>query len=328
MRAVVCPSYGPVSSLRVRQVERPRPAADQVLVRVAAAGVNFPDGLMVRGEYQTAMTPPFVPGSEVAGVVAEVGEAVTALAPGTRVVGFCGTGGYAEYALANAAQVVQLPASVPYRQAAGLTVVYSTALHGLVDRAGLAAGQTLLVLGAAGGVGLAAVQLGRLLGATVIAAASTPDKRALCERNGAQHTLDYTTGSLRDDCRALTDGRGIDVVFDAVGGPVAAAAVRSLAWGGRYLVVGFASGEIPSLAFNRLLLNSGSLLGVLWGQWARRNPELNRANLTRLLGWAATGELAVHLDGRFDLDGAVAALELVMDRRVTGKAVIDVNLEA
>lgn len=324
MKAVVCTGYGDVDTLRVLEVDRPVPGPDEVLVRVAAAGVNFPDGLMVRGEYQTAMVPPFIPGSEVSGVVEAVGDGVRDLSAGQRVAGFCGTGGYAEYATARAADVIELPATVADREAAGLIVAYSTALHGLVDRAAVAAGETVLVLGAAGGVGLAAVQLASVHGATVIAAASSDAKRGLALANGAVHAVDHTAGDLRERCRELTGGRGVDVVVDMVGGSAATEALRCLAWGGRYLVVGFAAGEIPSVAFNRLLLTSGSLLGVLWGQWAKRNPERNRRNLARLVSWAAEGRVRPHIDGRYALDEAAGALDHVMNRRATGKVVLEI----
>jgi NADPH2:quinone reductase len=327
MRAVVCTEYGDVDALQVRDVARPEPGPGEILVRVAAAGVNFPDGLMVRGEYQTTMVPPFVPGSEVAGVVEAVGEGGSALAPGTRVVAFCGTGGYAEYAVARTANAVELPVSVAAGDAAGLIVAHGTALHALVDRARLAAGETVLVLGAAGGVGLATVQLAHLLGATVIAVASTPAKRELATAEGADHAIDYGD-DLRERCRELTGGRGVNVVVDMVGGSIASQALRSLAWDGRYLVVGFAAGEIPSVAFNRLLLNSTGVLGVLWGQWARRNPEANRDHLRRLVEWVAQDRLRPRVDRTFALDDAPAALAHVMQRRVAGKVVLTVDAES
>lgn len=324
MRAAVCAELGDESQLRVREVERPEPGAGSVLIRVTAAGVNFPDGLMVRGEYQKTMTPPFVPGCEVAGVVARVGDGVTDLSPGTRVAGFCGTGGFAEFVVVDRPNVVTLPDGISDLEAAGLIVAHGTALHALVDRARLEPGETVLVLGAAGGVGLAAVQIANALGATVIAVASTVDKRELAVANGAHHALGYGP-DLRDRCRDLTGGRGVDVVVDVVGGAAAKEALRAMGWAGRYLVVGFAAGEIPSVPFNRLLLNSSSLLGVLWGQWARRNPQDSQRNLVRLIEWVAAGRFRPHVDRTYPLEQAGDALVHVMARRVAGKVVLDVG---
>jgi NADPH2:quinone reductase len=304
------------------------PGPGEVLVEVHAAGVNFPDGLMVAGTYQTKPALPFSPGSEVAGLVRAVGHGVDGLAPGTRVTAFCGTGGYAEQVVVAATRVHPIPDGMPMEHAAAFPVVYGTSFHGLVDRAALLAGETLLVLGASGGVGLTAVQIGAALGARVIAAASSAEKLALAAEHGATDLIDYGSEDLRARVKEITGGAGVDVVYDPVGGPSAEAAVRSLAWGGRYLTVGYASGDIPRVGMNRLLLQEGSLLGVLWGAWAVRNPQSNAANMARLFDLYTDGRLRPHVSCSHPLSEAATALGVVMNREALGKLVLTTGAAA
>lgn len=321
MKALLCRTLGAPDTLRYEDVDDPVPGPGEVLVEVHASGVNFPDGLIVAGNYQTKPTLPFVPGSEAAGVVRAVGADVTGLGVGTRVLAFCGMGGYAEQVVVPAQMVFPIPDAMSYTDAAGFAVTYGTSCHGLVDRADLRAGETLLVLGASGGVGLTAVEIGKALGARVIAAASSPEKLELCRAHGADETIDYSREDLRARLTELTDG-GVDVVYDPVGGDHAQAAVRSLAWGGRYLTVGYASGDIPKVGLNRLLVCSGSVHGVLWGAWAKRNPDRNADNMNRLFGWYERGALHPHVSETFPLPDAAAALDVVMGRRALGKVVL------
>jgi NADPH2:quinone reductase len=300
----------------------PVPGPGEVLIDVHAAGVNFPDGLIVAGTYQTKPDLPFSPGSEVAGVVSAVGAGVTGLAPGTRVTAFCGIGGYAEQVVVAAPRVHAIPDGMPMEHAAAFPVVYGTSYHGLVDRAALQAGETLLVLGASGGVGLTAVQIGAALGARVIAAASSAEKLALAAEHGATELVDYRADDLRTRLAEITGGAGVDVVYDPVGGAAADAAVRSLAWGGRHLTVGYASGDIPRVGLNRLLLTEGALLGVLWGAWSVRHPEANAANMARLFDWYSAGRLRPHVSRTHPLGEAATALDVVLNRGALGKLVL------
>lgn len=322
MRALICRRLGSPEVLEYGDL--PDPVADpgEVVLDVEAAGVNFPDGLMVAGNYQTRPELPFVPGSEVAGTVRSLGSGVTGLQVGQRVTAFCGTGGYAEQVAVPAEHVHPRPDSMSAVDAAAFPVAYGTSYHGLVDRAGLAAGETLLVLGAAGGVGLTAVEIGHALGARVIAAASSTEKLELCAAHGADELLDYRENDLKAGLDELTGGKGVDVVYDPVGGAAAETAVRKLAWGGRFLTIGYASGEIPRVGMNRLLLNEGNLLGVLWGAWARRNPDRNAHNMAQLLDWHEQGTLRPHIGGTWQLADGVAALDTVMSRSALGKIVL------
>lgn len=321
MKAQLCRVLGAPHTLRYEDVESPTPGPGEVLLDVHASGVNFPDGLIVSGDYQSKPALPFVPGSEVAGVVAAVGAGVTSIRPGTRALAFCSMGGYAEQVAVPATMVFAIPESMSYTDAAGFVVTYGTSCHGLVDRADLQPGETLLVLGASGGVGLTAVEIGKALGARVIAAASSPEKLELCRAHGADETIDYSRDDLRARLADLAAG-GVDVVYDPVGGDHAQAAVRSLAWNGRYLTVGYASGDIPRIGLNRLLVSSASLHGVLWGAWAKRHPDRNAANMTRLFGWYDRGALRPHVSRIFPLEEAPAALDTVMGRRALGKVVL------
>ncbi|MFZ5539095.1 MAG: NADPH:quinone oxidoreductase family protein [Pseudomonadota bacterium] len=321
MRAVVCSEWGGPDKLRVGELPLPEPKAGEVRLQVRAAGVNFPDALIIQKKYQVQPPLPFVPGTEVAGTIDAVGEGVH-LAPGTRVVAFVGTGGFAEYVCVNAAQTIPLPAGVSDEVAAGFTMTYATSHHALADRAQLKAGETLLVLGAAGGVGLAAVELGKLAGARVIAAASTDEKLAACHAAGADALINYSTLDLRESVRTLTEGKGADVVYDPVGGGYTEPALRSLAWRGRLLVVGFANGEIPSIRTNLLLLKEASLVGVYWGEFAKRDPTANARMIGELMTWLAQGRLKPHVSHVYPLHDTPRALDDLLHRRAIGKLVI------
>lgn len=325
MRAVLAKSFGPPEQLRLEEAPPRRAAAGEVIIRVKACGVNFFDVLIVQGKYQTRPPLPFSPGGEVAGVVAEVGEGVLGFKTGTRVLAFTGHGGYAEEVAVDAGSVVELPESMDFVTAAGFPITYGTSCHALKDRAALREGETLLVLGAAGGVGLAAVEIGRILGARVIACASSQQKLALAREHGADALIDYGTADLRERIREETAGKGVDVVYDPVGGAYAEPALRGLAANGRYLVVGFASGEIPKIALNLLLLKMVSMVGVFWGAFAKAQPRRNAANLAQLLEWYVHGRLRPHVSATFPLERFAEALEAVGQRRVLGKVVLVVD---
>jgi NADPH2:quinone reductase len=322
MRALRCNAYGPVGHLALEDIPAPVPGAHQVVVTVKAAGVNFPDTLIVQGKYQVKPELPFTPGAEFAGIVKAIGDGVTTVRPGDAVLGVGVTGAFAEEALIDAANVMPIPAGADFAVAAALTMAHGTALHALKDRARLATGETLLVMGAGGGVGLAAVEIGKLLGATVIAAASNEAKLDVCRSRGADETIQYDREDLKERIAALTDGRGADVVYDPVGGSYAATALRSVAWKGRYLVVGFATGEIPHAALNLPLLKGYSIVGVHWGGFVRREPAANAANLKLLMEWVARGRITPLISARYPLTDAVDALFAMMRREVTGKVVI------
>lgn len=322
MRAVVCEAFGEIDDLVVTDVPAPRPGRGEVLVRVAACGVNFPDVLMVQGKYQVKPPLPFTPGVEIAGTVAEVGAGVAHVGPGDAVAATLPHGGFAELAVAPAGGVVPLPRGIDSRIAGGVVLAYGTAYHALNDRARLARGETLLVLGAAGGVGLAAVDLGKLMGARVIAAASSEAKLATCERFGADEVINYEQEDLREALKRLTGGKGVDVAYDPVGARFAEPAIRSLAWRGRYLVIGFAGGDIPRIPLNLPLLMERAIIGVYWGAWTAREPDANRANLAQVLEWVAAGRLKPLVSRAFPLEQATAALAELANRRVLGKIVL------
>lgn len=322
MRALVCNELGEPDSLDFEEGPDLVAGEGQVLIGVRAAGVNFPDGLLVAGNYQTKPPLPFVPGSEVAGVVRAVGEGVADVEVGTRVMAFTTLGGYATQALAPAHHVYPIPDELSFVDAAVIPVAYGTSYHGLIDRARVAAGETVLVLGASGGVGLSAVAIAKTVGARVIAAASTAEKLALARDHGADDLVNYRDEDLNERLKELTGGRGVDVVYDPVGGDYAQTVVRRLAWGGRYLTVGYAAGPIPSVGMNRFLLKEAELLGVLWGAWAGRNPEHNQRNMAELAKLVATEQIRTHIHGTWPLEQGVEALETVMSRGVLGKCVL------
>ena len=322
MKAVLCREFGPPSVLRVEDVPSPRPGPGQLVIATRACGVNFPDTLIIQGKYQFKPDFPFSPGGEVSGVVKEIGDGVTTFRVGDRVIAATTFGGYAQEVVADAARTIPMPDGMDFASAAAFVLTYGTSHHALKDRANLQAGETLLVLGAAGGVGLAAVALGKLMGARVIAAASTPEKLAVCVAHGADETIDYAAEDLRARIKELTGGKGVDVVYDPVGGDFSEPALRSMAWNGRFLVVGFAAGTIPDLPLNLPLLKGCSVVGVFWGGFTRNEPERNRINLRELGLWAAEGKLRPHVSARYPLERAAEALQALIDRKVQGKVVL------
>lgn len=325
MKAVICHEFGPRSGLVLQEVAAPAAGPGQLLLRVMACGLNFFDGLMVEGKYQTRPDRPFIPGSEVAGVVVALGEGVEGFHPGQRVLALAGTGGYGEQVAVDAARVLPIPDAMDFKTAAGFLITYATSHHALKDRAGLRPGETLLVLGAAGGVGLTAVEIGRRMGARVIAAASSAEKLALCRDHGADEVINYATADLRARLKELTDGQGVDVVYDPVGGPLTEPALRSLALNGRHLVIGFAAGDIPKIPLNLLLLKQSSLVGVFWGAFSRANPARHAANMAELFAWYEAGDLRPHVSGTWPLGEFAAALDTVMERRAQGKVILCVG---
>jgi NADPH2:quinone reductase len=322
MKAIQCVQWGGPEKLQLSECPLPAPAAGEVRIRVDAAGVNFPDALIIQKKYQLQPPLPFTPGTEVAGTVDAVGEGVGRLKAGDRVVAFVGIGGFAEYVCAAQAQVAPLPPGVDAAVAAGFTLTYATSQHALVERGQLKAGETLLVLGAGGGVGLAAVELGKLAGARVIAAASSPEKLDAARRAGADELIDYSQADLREAVKAMTDGRGVDVVYDPVSGQYTAAALRTLGWRGRLLVIGFAAGDIPQIPANLLLLKEVSAVGVYWGEFAKRDPSGNRRLLAQLSDWLAEGRLRPLVSRQYPLAETPQALQDLLARRAVGKLVI------
>lgn len=322
MKAIQCVEWGPPDRLVLVDIPAPEPKPGEVRVKVSAASVNFPDALIVQKKYQVQPPLPFTPGSEVAGTVDAVGEGVSGFRPGDRVVAFVGLGAFAEYACAPARQVVPLPADVPDDVAAALTLTYATSHHALFDRGQLQPGETLLVLGAGGGVGLAAVELGKAAGARVLAAASTDEKLAAAHARGADALINYSSLDLREAVRTLTDGKGANVVYDPVGGAYTEPALRSIAWRGRFLVVGFANGEIPHIAANLLLLKGAAAVGVFWGEFARREPEANAKMLGELFDLLVRGRIRPHISRTYPLADTAQALDALLHRRVVGKVVI------
>lgn len=322
MRAVRQHELVGPSGLRVDEVPEPTPGAGEILVDVRAAGVNFPDVLLSHGKYQFRPPPPFVPGGEIAGVVQAVGPGVTSLSAGDRVAATMIHGAFAERVVVNEAAAVKLPDAVSFEIGAATLLTYATTVHALVDRAGLRAGETLLVLGAAGGVGIAAVEIGALLGAKVIAAASTPEKIAFCKQHGASEGIVYTSEDLKERTKALTSGAGADVIYDPVGGPYTEPALRSIAWEGRLLIVGFAAGDIPKIPMNLVLLKGCQIVGVFWGSFVMRTPEKNLANARRIFEWVAEGKLHPHVDAVLPFARAQEALERLEQRQVKGKIVL------
>jgi len=322
MRAVLCKEFGPPESLVVEQVPDPVAGPGQVVVDVAGCGVNFPDVLIVQDKYQFKPALPFSPGGELAGTVSAVGEGVEDLAVGERVAAMIGWGAMAEQVAIPASAAVKVPDGVDLVDAAAFLMAHGTSQYALVDRGHLQAGESLLVLGAAGGVGLAAVEIGAMLGARVIAAASTDEKLELCRSRGATETVNYATEDLRARLKELTGGQGVDVCYDPVGGDLSELALRSMAWEGRFLVIGFAAGDIPRIPLNLTLLKGCSVVGVFWGAFTARDPERHRANIAQLLGWLAEGKLRPHVSATYPLEQAAAAITDLEQRRALGKVVV------
>jgi NADPH2:quinone reductase len=322
MQAWLCENPTGVEALQWKELPTPQPQAGEVLIRIEAASLNFPDLLIVQNKYQMKPALPFVPGSEYAGVVEAVGEGVTQLRVGQKVACLSGTGGFGTHTIAKAALCMPLPPGFPAVDAAAFIMTHATSHHALVDRAQLKAGETLLVLGAAGGVGTAAIQIAKVMGARVIAAASTDEKCELCKAQGADATINYAKDNLRDAIKAATDGKGPDVIYDPVGGEFAEPAFRSIAWRGRYLVVGFAAGPIPSLPLNLALLKGASIVGVFWGDFAKREPKANAAMMSELAAWYAQGKIKPVIDRTMPMAELPAAYAHMGSRGVMGKLVM------
>jgi NADPH2:quinone reductase len=322
MKAVVCREYGPPETLVVEDVPSPAAGPGEVVVSMRAASVNFPDVLIIQNKYQVKPPLPFSPGSEMAGVVKAVGAGVTRVKPGDRVMAVTTYGSFAEEVKTEESRLLQIPAGMDFPTAAAFVLTYATSDHALVDRGRLKGGETLLVLGAAGGVGIAAIEIGKILGARVIACASSDEKLAVCRAHGADETINYDTEDLRERVKAITNGHGADVVYDAVGGPYTEPALRSIAWRGRLLVVGFAAGDIPRIPLNLTLLKGCSIVGVFWGDFARREPERFAARIEQLGAWFREGKLKPHVSATLPLERAADALNMMAARQVKGKVVL------
>ncbi|MES2322526.1 MAG: NADPH:quinone oxidoreductase family protein [Pseudomonadota bacterium] len=322
MKAVVCKAWGLPDTLTVEELPDPVPGPGQVALDVKAAGVNFPDVLIIQGKYQFKPELPFTPGNELSGVVRALGEGVTGFKVGDKVIAFTSQGAFAQQIVVPVQALMPMPPGMDFDTAAAITLTYGTSHHAVVDRAALKEGETMLVLGAAGGVGLAAIEIGKALGARVIAAASSDEKLAVCRAHGADATINYSNEDLREAIKAATDGKGPDVIYDPVGGIYAEPAFRSIGWRGRYLVVGFANGEIPKLPLNLTLLKGASLMGVFWGEFAKREPKANMGAMRQLMGWMAEGKIRPHISGRYALADTAKALNDMAARKVTGKVVI------
>ncbi len=323
MKAVVSDVAGLPESLVVREVPTPEPGKGQIRVKVHAVGVNFPDVLIIQDKYQSKPPRPFSPGGEASGVVDALGEGVTSVKLGDRVIAMTGHGSMAEYVIVDAIRAIPMADGMPFDVAAGFTMTYGTSHHALKQRAQLKAGETVLVLGAAGGVGLTAVELAKAMGARVVAAASSDDKLALCRHYGADDTINYATEDLREGIKR-TCGDGPDVIYDPVGDKYFEPAFRSIGWNGRYLVIGFAAGEIPKLPMNLPLIKGASIVGVFWGAFTMHEPKVHAENMRELLEWYAAGKLKPHVSEHFSLDDGPKAIRWMMDRKAKGKVVLQV----
>ena len=322
MKAILCKQYGPPESLVLDDLPALKAGKGQVVVSIRAAGVNFPDTLIIQNKYQFKPELPFSPGSECAGTVKEVGEGVTRLKPGDSVSALTTYGAFAEEVVVKEAECIPLAKDLDLKQVAGFTLTYGTSYYALKDRAQLKPNETVLVLGAAGGVGSAAIELAKLMGARVVACASTAEKLDACKQLGADELINYETDDLRERIKQITNDKGVDVVYDAVGGKYAEPAVRSMNWNGRYLVVGFAAGEIPKIPLNLPLLKGCSVVGVFWGSFMRKEPVPASKNQAQLMSWLAAGKLKPLLGGVYPLAQAPRALRDLMERRTTGKIVL------
>jgi NADPH2:quinone reductase len=325
MKAVLCKAFGPADTLVVEDVPEPVAGAGEVVLTVKAAGVNFPDVLMIENKYQVKPPLPFSPGGEAAGVVSQIGPSVDAVKPGDRVMAITGHGAFAEKVVVSVDRLVAVPAAMDDVTAGAFLFTYATSDHAVRDRGGLRAGETLLVLGAAGGVGLAAVEIGKAVGATVIACASSDEKLAVCREHGADATINYAAEDLREGIKRVTADRGVDVVVDPVGGRFAEPAFRSVTWRGRFVVVGFAAGEIPRIPLNLALLKGSAIVGSSLGGWMRREPERFDASMRQLLRWHAEGRIRPRIDRTFPLERAGEAIAYMAGRRVKGKVVVTIS---
>ena len=322
MKAIICNSFGPPSNLELREVSDPVPAHNELLIQIKACSVNFPDTLIIQGLYQYKPDPPFSPGSDIAGVVESVGKDVRGFKPGDEVIAITTWGGFAEKIAVKSNLCFIKPRAMDMVQAASFLLAYGTSYYGLVSRGSLQKGETILVLGAAGGVGLAAVELGKLLGARVIAAASSDEKLQLCKQYGATELINYKREDLRSRLKEIGGKKGIDIVYDPVGGQVSEVALRCLAWGGRHLVIGFAAGDIPRIPLNLVLLKSCQVVGVFWGAFTQKQPEQNLKQISQLTEWFNSGKLHPHIHTTYPLAETPAALEEITNRSVLGKIVI------
>jgi NADPH2:quinone reductase len=325
MKALLCSSFGSTANLKIQEVDSPKPTKGQVLIEVKACGINFPDSLIIQNKYQFKPELPFAPGGEVSGIVTQVGEGVGHVKTGDHVFALTGWGGLAEEVVADAYKTLPMPKGMDFITGATTMYTCGTSLHALKQRANLKAGETLLVLGAAGGVGLAAVQIGKLMGAKVIAAASTDEKLAICKEKGADFTINYAKEDLRESIKEITDNKGVDVVYDPIGDRFSEPAVRSLAWQGRYLVVGFAAGSPAAIPLNLPLLKGASIVGVFWGAFAQKQPKESMANFQQILEWIQSGQLQQHIHKTYRLENGAAAIQDLMDRKVIGKNVVSIS---
>jgi NADPH2:quinone reductase len=325
MKAVLCKAFGPAENLVLEEIASPEAKKNEVLLQVHAAGVNFPDTLIIEGKYQFKPPFPFSPGGEAAGVVTAVGEKVSHLKVGDRVMALTGWGSFAEEVAVPGYNVIPVPASMDFASAAAFGMTYGTSMHALKQRANLQPGETLLVLGASGGVGLAAVEIGKAMGAKVIAAASSAEKLEVAKAAGADELINYSESNLKDEVKRLTGGQGADVIYDPVGGDLFDAAIRSIAWNGRLLVVGFASGRIPELPVNLTLLKGAAVVGVFWGSFAQRQPQDNAANFQQLFAWHAEGKVKPLVSQTFPLEQTAEAINTLGQRKAVGKVVIAVR---
>ncbi|MGO9399587.1 MAG: NADPH:quinone oxidoreductase family protein [Xanthobacteraceae bacterium] len=322
MKAILCTHFGTPDELELADIPEPKAGPGEAVVRIKAAALNFFDLLIIAGKYQYKPPFPFSPAAEFAGVVESVGAGVTGFAPGDRVIGWTGWGAARERIAAGAAQLAKLPDNLDFERAAGLTVTYATTLYGLRERGRLKPGETLVVLGATGGVGLAAIEIGKIMGARVIACASSDEKLAFAKAHGADETVNYASDDLREALKRLGGARGIDLVYDPVGGQYTEPALRSLGWEGRYLVVGFAAGDIPKIPLNLVLLKSCDIRGVLWGAWTLRDPKGQAALMKDIAAWCAEGKLSAHVHAVYPLAETASALKAIADRKAMGKIVL------
>ncbi len=325
MKAIICSQYGLPNTLEYKEVEDPKPKKGELLISIKACSVNFPDTLIIQGLYQFRPEPPFSPGSDFAGVVEEVGDGVSHFKVGDEVVGFNPYGGFAEKVTAPANVCFPKPKGMNMVNASAFLMAYGTSYHALKDRGQVKESDTVLVLGASGGVGITAVELAKLMGAKVIAAASTDEKLELCKQFGADEVINYSTENLKERAKELTNGKGVDIIYDPVGGDYSEQAFRAIAWKGKHLVVGFANGKIPKIPLNLPLLKGADVTGVFWGAFTQKEPKNSMQNVTDLVTWYLTGKLKPHIDATYSLQDAPKALEAIMDRKVKGKVVIDME---
>jgi len=322
MKAVLCKSFGAIENLVVEEIGSLTPEKGEVIINVKACGLNFPDTLIIQGKYQFKPEFPFSPGGEISGVIKEIGDGVSHFKVGDKVMYGSVFGGFAEEVKAKASDVFKMPPTMNFITAASSMLTYGTSYHALVNRANLKEGETLLVLGAAGGVGTAAIQIAKALGATVIAAASTNDKLDFCKENGADFFINYTTENLKDKVKELTNGKGVDVIYDPVGDKFSEPALRSIAWKGRYLVVGFAAGDIPKIPLNLVLLKGCQIIGVFWGAFFKNEPKQNAENFMTIVQWFAQGKLKARIHGEYPLEKVVDAMHAMTNKEVKGKIVL------